>query len=40
MLTPFEFPVEFIEYDIRQERRKYSSNAKDNFSFDRMLRYR
>jgi hypothetical protein len=33
--------VEYVmKIDVRQKGRGYSSNAKDNFSFDRMLRYR
>src|SRR5438309_11180908 len=35
-----QFPVQLVEYDVREQRGDYSPNAKDNFSFDRMLRYR
>ena len=42
LLTPRLDPqVEHVmKIDVRQKRRSYSSNARDNFSFDRMLRYR
>src|SRR5204863_7996760 len=42
LLTPCLDPqIEYVmKIDVRQERRCYSSNAKDNFSFDRVLRYR
>ena len=33
-------PLALMKVDVRQKRRGYSSNARDNFSFDRMLRYR
>ena len=29
-----------MKIDVGQQRRSYFSNAKDNFSFDRVLRYR
>jgi hypothetical protein len=29
-----------VQIHVSQERAEYSPNAKDNFSFDRMLRYR
>ena len=42
LLTPCLDPqIEYVvKIDVRQKRRSYSSNAKDNFSFDRVLRYR
>jgi hypothetical protein len=42
LLSPCLDPqVEYVmKIDVRQKRRTYSSNAKDSFSFDRMLRYR
>ncbi len=42
LLAPCLDPqVEYVmKIDVRQKRRSYSSSAKDNFSFDRVLRYR
>jgi hypothetical protein len=42
LLTPHLDPQveDVVKVDVRQKRRSYSSNAKDNFSFDRVLRYR
>jgi len=35
-----QLSIELVEYDVTEQGRQYSSNAKDNFSFDRVLRYR
>ena len=42
LLTPCLGPqIKYVmKIDVRQKRRGYSSSAKDNFSFDRVLRYR
>src|SRR5712691_10193095 len=37
---PAHLPIEWREENVAQQGRNYSTNAKDNFSFDRMLRYR
>jgi hypothetical protein len=38
MLTPFEFAIEFVEYDLRQERRKHAPYTKGNFQFERTVK--
>jgi hypothetical protein len=35
-----QFLVQWIEVDVCQQRRKDSPNAKGNFAFERVLRYR
>jgi hypothetical protein len=37
---PFQHLVNLIEVQITEQRRNYSPNAKGNFSFERLLRYR
>jgi hypothetical protein len=39
MLPPIQFPIQSIQIDIRQQRRQDSPNAKDNFEFERRLRF-
>src|ERR1700756_4468842 len=38
--APLQLSVQFVQHRITEQRRKYSSNAKDNFCFERILRYR
>ena len=37
MAAPFQFLVQFVEYQIAQQRGEYSPNAKGNFQFDRVI---
>jgi hypothetical protein len=38
--SPLQFPIQCIQIDVGQQRRQDSSYAKDNFEFDRAVRYR
>jgi hypothetical protein len=40
MLPPIQFLVQSIQIDVGQQRRQDGLNAKDNFEFDREVRYR
>jgi hypothetical protein len=40
MPPPIQFPIQCIQIDVGQQRRQDSSYAKDNFEFDRAVRYR
>ena len=35
-----QHPIYLVEIEVTEHRRNYSSDAKDNFCFDRTLRYR
>jgi hypothetical protein len=40
VLPPIQFLIQCIQVDVRQQRRQDSLNAKDNFAFERRVKYR
>jgi hypothetical protein len=38
MAAPLQLPVQYIEHQVRQQRREHSPNAKANFQFERVVR--
>ena len=40
MAPALQLPVEFVEHEVTEQWRKHSLYAKDNFQFERTVKYR
>jgi hypothetical protein len=40
MAAALHLPVQFVQHEVTQQWREDSPNAKDNFEFERRLRFR